>query len=165
MLGCIEHPIDDEDYMYTDYKQAALIVLAVEMRGSDPFGTIGLLNNDDGTRLKSIVEFGSRVGVSTRGVGQTKQSSGNTVVDPDGYSVITWDSVRNPNLPVTLAAISDSMMSSPRFKAMFDAVKLRDSGATSFNRTNVDRDIKKMLNVIRWMRMMIIIMIIVVVVV
>lgn len=144
MLGCIEHPVADEDYLYTDYKQAALMVLAVVMRGADPFGTIGLLNNDDGTRLKSIVEFGGRIGVSTRGMGATKTKNDYTIVDSVGYSVITWDSVRNPNLPVTLGAISDSMINSPRFKEMFDAVKLRDSGAVSFNRDNVDADIKKM---------------------
>ena len=144
MLGCIEHPVADEDYMYTDYKQAALMVLDVDVRGSDPFGIIGLLNNDDGTRLKSIVEFGGRIGVSTRGIGATKQKDSYAIVDAVGYSVITWDSVRNPNLPVTLGAISDSMLSNPRFKEMFDAVKLRDSGSGGFNRSVVEDAIKKM---------------------
>jgi hypothetical protein len=144
MLGCIEHPIDDEDYMFTDYNKAALIVLDVSMRGTDPYGVIGLLNNDNGNKLKSIVEFGSRVGVSTRGIGSTKQTNSYTVVDSAGYSVITWDSVRNPNLPVKLGLISDSMLKSPKFKEMFDAVKLRDSGAVHFNRNNVESDIKKL---------------------
>jgi hypothetical protein len=144
MLGCIEHPKDDEDYLYTPYNKAALIVLDVTMKGTDPYGIIGLLNNDEGTYLKSIVEFGSRIGVSTRGVGATKFKDGVTVVDPVGYSVITWDSVCNPNLPVTLGIISDSMMKSQRFIEMFGAVKLRDSGSTDFNRSNLDADIKKM---------------------
>lgn len=144
MLGCIEHPKDDEDYLFTPYDRAALIVLDIEMRQVNPFGVIGLLNNDAGTFLKSIVEFGSRIGVSTRGVGATKVKDAATVVDPVGYSVITWDSVRNPNLPVSLGAISDSMLQSPRFKEMFGAVKLRDSGAVDFNRLNLDADVKKM---------------------
>lgn len=144
MLGCIEHPKDDEDYLYTPYNKAALIVLDVMLKGTDPFGVIGLLNNDEGTFLKSIVEFGARVGVSTRGVGATKFKDDVTIVDPVGYSVITWDSVRNPNLPVTLGLISDSMLKSQRFMEMFGAVKLRDSGSTDFNRFNIDADIKKM---------------------
>lgn len=144
MLGCIEHPVDDEDYMYTAYDKAALCVLDVEMRGTDPFGVLGLLNNDNGTFLKSIVEFGSRIGVSTRGVGSTKPKNSYTVVDSVGYSVITWDSVRNPNLPVTLGIISDSMRNSPRFKEMFDAIKLRDGGSADFLRDSVDADIAKM---------------------
>lgn len=144
MLGCIEHPKDDEDYLYTPYDKAALIVLDVVMKGVNPFGIIGLLNNDEGTFLKSIVEFGARIGVSTRGVGATKFKDNVTIVDPVGYSVITWDSVRNPNLPVTLGLISDSMLKSQRFIEMFGAIKLRDSGATDFNRFNLDADIKKM---------------------
>lgn len=144
MLGCIEHPKDDEDYLYTPYDKAALIVLDVDMRSTDPYGVLGLLNNDEGTYLKSIVEFGARIGVSTRGVGATKFKDDVTIVDPVGYSVITWDSVRNPNLPVSLGLLSDSMLKSPRFVEMFGAIKLRDSGSTDFNRASLDGDIKKM---------------------
>lgn len=130
MLGMIEHPLDDNDFVKTPYDKASHVVLNAWV-GDDgnPYAEFGLLNNRAGNDIKALVEVGHRPGVSTRGFGTFGNDDISQFVEHDGYVLITWDIVRSPNFgDLKMDRVSDSLMASPIFKELSEMNGLRDCG-------------------------------------
>ena len=68
------------------------------MDGDDVFGVIELLDTPSGKILQSLVESGVTLGISSRGVGSTKQQ-GNTLIVQDDFQLICFDIVSEPSTP------------------------------------------------------------------
>lgn len=142
MLGTIEHPKDDDDFLKTPYSKASHVVLKVWLQGSEPFGTFALLNNEQGNNIKALVDVGHRPGVSTRGLGNFGQDNIGQFVDEDQYCLLGWDIVKSPNFSsLKMDHVTDSLMSSPRFKELTEMYHLRDSTDQNYNRESLLRDI------------------------
>ena len=134
MLGMIEHPDDDMEYMNTPYDKASHLVHKVEFRGNCPYGTLWLINNQYGNSIKALVDLDVPIGVSTRGLGQILNDSVSDYVDEDNYALITWDITRNPNLEsAVLSKVTDSVLQSPVYKEFVQAYGLRDSASFDYN--------------------------------
>lgn len=143
MLGMIEHPTDDDDYLATPYDKASHVVLKawVDSAGN-PYAHLGLLNNEQGNNLKALAEVGVPIGVSTRGLGSSAHDDVSEYIDEDNYMLLTWDCVKSPNFPdLTMTKVSDSIKSSSLFKEMVGACHLRDSVDDHYSSANLEREV------------------------
>lgn len=146
MLGMIEHPLDDSEYMRTPLNKASHIVLRawVDDASHDPYIDCGLLNNEDGCAIKALVDVGFRPGCSTRALGDYLEDSISEYLDENNYYVITWDLVRSPNFEdIRLEKVSDSLMASPLFREAVQMYQLRDSVDDAYNPDHLLADISK----------------------
>lgn len=147
VLGMIEHPIDDDEYLKTPYEKASHIVLDAWVDDDgNPFARFGLLNNEHGNSIKALVDLGHRPGVSTRGMGQILQDSTSQYVSPEGYAFITWDIVRCPNFSeLKMDKVTDSMKKNPLYGELVQMYGLRDSVDESYNRDKLMRDMSSLI--------------------
>ena len=68
------------------------------MEGNIVYGTVEILNTPSGKILKSLVESGVTLGISSRGVGSTKPD-GDLQIVQDDFQLICWDFVSEPSTP------------------------------------------------------------------
>lgn len=142
MLGMVEHPEDDNDFMKTPYEGASHMILDAWNERGNPFAKIGLLNNSRGNDIKALVDLGHKPGVSTRGLGSFGEDSTSKFVDQDNYMFLTWDIVRSPNFAdMRMDKVTDSLMKSPIFKEMKEMYHLRDSVDEAYSSANLTKDI------------------------
>ena len=93
-LGECDHP----DTSVVELKNASHIVREARMEGDTVYGSVELLDTPSGKILQSLIESGVTLGISSRGVGSTKQQNGNLVVQED-FQLICFDIVSEPSTP------------------------------------------------------------------
>ena len=93
-LGECDHP----DSSVVELKKVSHIVREAYMEGNVCYGTIEILDTPNGKILKSLIEAGVTLGISSRGVGSTKKSGDNQIVQDD-FQLICWDMVSEPSTP------------------------------------------------------------------
>lgn len=135
MLGTIEHPTDDGEFMATSYENASHVVMKAWVQNNQPFATFGLLNNPKGNAIKALVDVGCHPGVSTRGLGSFGQDGISQFVEDANYCLLTWDIVKNPNFSdLSMAPVTDSLMASPIFKELVEMHGLKDSADDHYSK-------------------------------
>ncbi len=93
-LGELDHP----DSSVVELKNVSHIIREAHMDGDVCYGTLEVLDTPNGRILKSLVESGVKIGISSRGVGSTKTEGGHQVVQDD-FQLICWDIVSEPSTP------------------------------------------------------------------
>ncbi len=93
-LGELDHP----DSSVVELKNVSHIIREAHMDGEVCYGTLEVLDTPNGRILKSLVESGVKIGISSRGVGSTKTEGGHQVVQDD-FQLICWDIVSEPSTP------------------------------------------------------------------
>ena len=91
-LGELDHPEDS----VVNLKNASHLVRRVWWEGKDVMGTVEILNTPSGQILRSLVESGVKLGISSRGLGSTKEVSGKTMVQDD-FQLVCFDFVSEPS--------------------------------------------------------------------
>ena len=66
------------------------------MKGSDVIGKIRILETGPGKTVKELLRGGVKLGISSRGLGSTKEENGKTVVEDD-FQLICFDLVSEPS--------------------------------------------------------------------
>jgi len=93
-LGELDHPDDS----VINLKNASHIITKMWWSGDDVMGKIEVLDTPSGKVLKALVEAGVKLGISSRGLGSTKQENGITMVEDD-FQLICFDMVSEPSTP------------------------------------------------------------------
>ncbi len=93
-LGELDHP----DSSVVELKNASHIVKEAYMDGDICYGTVEILDTPSGKILKSLVDSGVTLGISSRGVGSTRREGDHQVVQDD-FQLICWDFVSEPSTP------------------------------------------------------------------
>ena len=93
-LGECDHP----DSSVVELKNASHIIREAYMEGDICYGTVELLDTPAGKILQSLVESGVTLGISSRGVGSTRDDGENQIVQDD-FQLICWDFVSEPSTP------------------------------------------------------------------
>ena len=94
-LGELDHP----DSSVVELKNASHIIREATIDNEGiVWGAIEVLPTPAGNILKGLVEAGVTIGISSRGVGSTKNEGGRTIVQDD-YQLICWDIVSEPSTP------------------------------------------------------------------
>jgi len=91
-LGELDHPDDS----VVNLKNASHLVTKVWWDGDNVMGKAQVLNTPAGQVLKSLVEAGVRLGISSRGMGSVHESNGDTMVEDD-FQLICFDMVSEPS--------------------------------------------------------------------
>jgi hypothetical protein len=93
-LGELDHPEDS----VINLKNASHMVTDVWWNGSDVMGKVQVLNTPSGNILRSLVESGVKLGISSRGMGSVSENQGATMVEDD-FQLICFDFVSEPSTP------------------------------------------------------------------
>jgi len=94
-LGELDHPDDS----VINLKNASHIVTNIWMEGPEVKGTVRVLNTPSGKILRSLVEGGCQLGISSRGLGSVREMSDGCVAVEDDFQLICFDFVSEPSTP------------------------------------------------------------------
>ena len=93
-LGELDHP----ETSVVNLANASHLVTEIWMDDNRCMGKIEVLNTPSGNILKSLVESGVKLGISSRGMGSVSESNGKTMVEDD-FQLICFDMVSDPSTP------------------------------------------------------------------
>lgn len=102
-LGELDHPDDS----VVNLKNASHMVTGMWWDGKDVMGKCKVLNTPSGQILKSLVESGVKLGISSRGLGSVHEENGNTIVEND-FQLICFDFVSEPSTNDAFMKLSES---------------------------------------------------------
>lgn len=105
-LGELDHP----DESVINLKNASHIVTDIWWNGNDVMGKVKVLSTPSGQILKSLVESGVKLGISSRGLGSVKERGGLTYVEDD-FQLICFDFVSEPSTNGAFMNLSESKKS------------------------------------------------------
>lgn len=93
-LGELDHPDDS----VINLKNASHMITEVWWDGKNVMGKAKILETPSGKILRSLVDSGVTLGISSRGMGSVSESNGQTVVEDD-FQLICFDFVSEPSTP------------------------------------------------------------------
>ena len=94
-LGELDHPEDS----IINLRNASHMITEIWWDGSDVMGKAKVLDTPSGQILRSLVESGVTLGISSRGMGSvTENNNGQTMVEDD-FQLICFDFVSEPSTP------------------------------------------------------------------
>jgi len=93
-LGELGHP----ESSVVEIKNASHLVTEAYMEGDVCHGVVEILDTPSGKILKSLIDSGVTLGISSRGVGSTLRDGDHQLVQDD-FQLICWDFVSEPSTP------------------------------------------------------------------
>ena len=91
VLGEVDHPDD----LKINLDRVSLMVTEMWMDGPNGYGKMKILPTPMGNLVKTMLESGVKLGVSSRGSGNVKEASG----DVSDFEIVTIDVVAQPSAP------------------------------------------------------------------
>jgi len=103
LLGELDHPSDS----IVHFEKASHLITKLWWDGKTLMGEGEILNTPHGKVLKSLMESGVRIGMSSRGVGNGTSNENGVFVIGESYKLITFDAVADPS---TFAAFQEKVV-------------------------------------------------------
>ena len=103
-LGELDHPDDS----VINLKNASHMVIDIWMDGDSVMGKVRVLDTPAGQVLKALVDAGVSLGISSRGLGSTKDKDGKTMVEDD-FQLICFDFVSEASTPGAYLRVSEGL--------------------------------------------------------
>jgi len=91
-IGELDHP----DSSVVELKNASHLITEVWWNGDDVMGKMKILDTPAGKIAKDLVKGGVQLGISSRGLGSTRQERGITMVEDD-FQLLCFDLVSEPS--------------------------------------------------------------------
>lgn len=104
LVGELDHPTDS----IIHFANTSHVVTKLWWEGNVLMGEGEILNTPSGMILKSLIDGGVKVGISSRGVGNGKVNEDGILVIGESYKLITFDAVADPS---TFAAFQEKVVS------------------------------------------------------
>jgi len=92
-LCVLDHP----DSSLCNFKKVSHNIREIHWEGEDLCGTVEILATPSGNILKELLKAGILLGISSRGMGSTKQLSNGGVEVNEDFELLGWDFVSNPS--------------------------------------------------------------------
>ena len=92
-LGELDHP----DSSVINLKNVSHNIKEIWWEGNDLCGSVEILPTPSGNILMQLLRAGILLGISSRGMGSTRQMEGNKVEVQEDFELIGWDFVSNPS--------------------------------------------------------------------
>tara|TARA_R110002020_G_scaffold239616_5_gene452170 strand:+ start:14265 stop:14864 length:600 start_codon:yes stop_codon:yes gene_type:complete len=93
-LGELDHPEDS----VINLKNVSHQITQIWMENNKVMGKMKVLDTPSGQILRSLVESGVSIGISSRGLGSVTENAGKTIVEDD-FQLICFDMVSEPSTP------------------------------------------------------------------
>jgi hypothetical protein len=106
-VGELDHPDDS----VVNLKNASHMVTDVWMEEKTVMGKIKVLDTPSGNILRSLVDSGVQLGISSRGLGSVTEAQGSVTVNDD-FQLICFDMVSEPSTPGAYMNLSESKLRS-----------------------------------------------------
>lgn len=103
LVGELDHPTDS----IIHFEKASHVITKLWWEGNNLMGEGEILNTPHGRILRSLLNDGVRVGISSRGVGNGKVDENGILVIGESYKLITFDAVADPS---TFAAFQEKVV-------------------------------------------------------
>jgi hypothetical protein len=109
-LGELDHP----ESAVVNLQNVSHNVIGMGWKGNDLIGKVEILGTPSGNILKELFKSGITLGISSRGMGTTKDVKGETIVNDD-FELVAFDFVSNPSTrgaflePVASSKINESV--------------------------------------------------------
>lgn len=107
IFGEADHP---ETRIDTSIKEIAIVLTKFEIREMEGivYTEFDILDTPNGRILKELLDYGSQIGVSSRGLGEEIEKDGETIVDPETYVFYGFDAVVMPAVVSARPAVVES---------------------------------------------------------
>lgn len=92
-LGELDHP----ESSIINLSNASHLITELHWEGNDVMGTIEVLTTPSGNILRELFQCGVLIGISSRGLGSTKEIGEGVSEVGDDYEILGWDMVSNPS--------------------------------------------------------------------
>lgn len=93
-FGELDHP----DSSVVELKNVSHVIRETWWDGNDLYGKVEVLNTEAGKVVRELINAGTTIGISSRGVGSTRNEGGVDIVQED-FMLICWDFVSEPSTP------------------------------------------------------------------
>ena len=121
-LGELDHP----DSSIINLANVSHMVIDIWMDGSSVMGKCKVLDTPSGQILRSLVDAGVKIGISSRGMGSVKEHQGKTIVEDD-FQLICFDIVSEPSTPNAFMALSENKLMNEQVEKNNKVLSLIDS--------------------------------------
>lgn len=102
-LGELDHP----ESSIVNLNNVSHMVIDIWMDGKNVMGKLKVLDTPSGRILRSLIEGGAQLGISSRGLGSVREKNGQTMVEDD-FQLICFDMVSDPSTPGAYMRISEN---------------------------------------------------------
>lgn len=107
IYGELGHP---EDRLESDIQKIAICFSGYDIQPDGVIiGYFDILDTPSGQLLKSLVDYGSILGISSRGGGDTYMREGKTYVSEDNYQFMCFDIVLTPGVKAARLGLTESV--------------------------------------------------------
>ena len=121
-LGELDHP----ESSIINLANVSHMVIDIWMDGPAVMGKCKVLDTPAGQILRSLVDAGVKIGISSRGMGSVKEHQGQTIVEDD-FQLICFDIVSEPSTPNAFMAISESKLMNDQVRKKNNIIILANS--------------------------------------
>ena len=104
-LGELDHP----ESSIINLANVSHMVVNIWMEGPEVMAKCKVLDTPSGQILRSLVDAGVKIGISSRGMGSVSERRGQTIVEDD-FQLICFDIVSEPSTPNAFMALSESKL-------------------------------------------------------
>mgnify|MGYP003950673379 FL=1 len=104
-LGELDHP----DSSIINLANVSHMVIDIWMDGPSVMGKCKVLDTPSGQILRSLVDAGVKIGISSRGMGSVSEQQGMTIVEDD-FQLICFDIVSEPSTPGAFMGLSENKL-------------------------------------------------------
>ena len=104
-LGELDHPDDS----VINLKNASHLVTDVWWDGNSVMGKVKVLDTPSGQVLRSLVDSGVSLGISSRGLGSVSEGANGTVTVQEDFQLICFDFVSEPSTPGAYMALQEGV--------------------------------------------------------
>lgn len=108
LIGELDHP---SDRLETKATEACIVMTNYEFHDDEGllYGTFDILDTPRGRILKSLLDYGCKIGVSSRGEGDVEECEGINRVDEDNFEFVAFDAVALPAVKAAKPALQESL--------------------------------------------------------
>jgi hypothetical protein len=104
-LGELDHP----DSSIINLANVSHMVVNIWMEGPEVMAKCKVLDTPSGQILRSLVNAGVKIGISSRGMGSVREQRGQTIVEDD-FQLICFDIVSEPSTPNAFMSLSEGKL-------------------------------------------------------
>ena len=135
LFGELDHP---EDRFECESKYACICMTdyRIDEDNGIVYGGFDILDTPQGRILKSLVDYGSQMGVSSRGEGDIIQGNDGEEVDPDTYEFSCFDVVSTPAVKKARQTVVESMEQNRKKRNLLESIQKEINDATDVNVLN-----------------------------
>lgn len=131
LFGELDHP---ETRLETSLKETCMVMTGYSFddNSKSVIGTFEILPTPNGKLLKSILDCGCKIGVSSRGDGEVTESTEGNVVDENNYYFVGFDAVAIPAVKKAKPVLQESLHA----RSFKESLESQISSAASMSELN-----------------------------